>query len=353
MTHFLDTLPLDFSLAATRELQGILAGRYYKEDLIVGLLRQTKLSPADVSLNGPARQIWFSVLDTARDQARLREVVNAASGDAGIGTRIQELLEAEPVTAAPDGSVGVEAPAARPWMGPGDASGIERLLARATTLLDISFLARAARVAPAIARLRVSFAAGDYHGTAFRVGANHLLTNHHVLFDWEHADEKAKSVVAWFDYELDAAGELKKVFQLEADPDTIVGDKDHDWAVVQMKEAPPEAYPILALGPKAPPAKDDRAYIIQHPNGGPKQIGLHRNLVSHVDGDVIQYLTDTENGSSGAPVFNERWEVIGLHHRWVEVKDGVGAEASVAYRNQGRRIEQVVEGMRKAGVAVG
>ena len=42
-------------------------------------------------------------------------------------------------------------------------------------------------------------------------------------------------------------------------------------------------------------------------------IGLSHNLVRHVDRDVLQYWTDTkEQSSSGAPVFNSRWEVVGL-----------------------------------------
>jgi endonuclease G len=351
MTHFLDTLPLDFGLKATRELQGILAGRYYNEDLIVELLRKTDLSPADVDLSGSARQIWFRVLDTARNQNVLRQVVNTASGEAAVGARIQELLEAQPVIAAPgDPDGGAKTPAENPWMGPAAASGIERLLAKVTTLLDISFLAKAVRVAPAVARLRVSFGMADYHGTAFRVGPRLLLTNHHVLHDWKNGDKKPQAIAVWFDYELDAKGDLKKILELPADPDSIIGDKEHDWAVVRTKEDIPDAYPILQLEAKLPPAKDDRVYIIQHPNGGPKQIGLHRSLVSHVDSDVIQYLTDTENGSSGSPVFNERWEVVGLHHKWVELQENQGDEATVVYRNQGRRIEQVVKGMKKAGL---
>ena len=31
--------------------------------------------------------------------------------------------------------------------------------------------------------------------------------------------------------------------------------------------------------------------------------------------DLVQYSTDTEPGSSGSPVFNQDWEIVGLHHR--------------------------------------
>jgi endonuclease G len=89
-------------------------------------------------------------------------------------------------------------------------------------------------------------------------------------------------------------------------------------------------------------------FIIQHPDGGPKMIGLSHNLVRHVDDDVLQYWTDTKAGSSGSPVFDNRWRVVGLHHRWVAAPEGEG----VAYRNQGRRIEPVLAGLQAHGIDV-
>jgi len=87
-------------------------------------------------------------------------------------------------------------------------------------------------------------------------------------------------------------------------------------------------------------------YIIQHPNGGMKKIGMIHNVVRYVDDDVIRYLTDTEGGSSGSPVFNERWQVVALHHYWVT--DTVDGKTEI--RNQGRRIERVVAGLAAAGI---
>ena len=47
-------------------------------------------------------------------------------------------------------------------------------------------------------------------------------------------------------------------------------------------------------------------------------------------------------------VFNERWEVVALHHYWVAAPAG----DSINYRNQGRRIDRVAERMQLHGVTV-
>jgi V8-like Glu-specific endopeptidase len=54
--------------------------------------------------------------------------------------------------------------------------------------------------------------------------------------------------------------------------------------------------------------------IIQHPQGGPKQIALTANQVVNVYEHRLQYTTDTLPGSSGSPVFNDDWQVIAIHH---------------------------------------
>lgn len=57
-----------------------------------------------------------------------------------------------------------------------------------------------------------------------------------------------------------------------------------------------------------------RIYIIGHPGGGTLQLSFQDNaLLDHQD-PKIHYRTPTEGGSSGSPVFNEQWELVGLHH---------------------------------------
>jgi V8-like Glu-specific endopeptidase len=76
---------------------------------------------------------------------------------------------------------------------------------------------------------------------------------------------------------------------------------------------------------------------------------MHHNVVRFVDDAVLQYWTDTEAGSSGAPVFDEEWNVVALHHRWVE-RD---VDGTMEFRNQGQRIERVVEELVAAGLTFG
>jgi V8-like Glu-specific endopeptidase len=55
--------------------------------------------------------------------------------------------------------------------------------------------------------------------------------------------------------------------------------------------------------------------IIQHPSGHqPKALALCDNQLVDVLDSCLHYQTDTAPGSSGAPVYNDQWEVIALHH---------------------------------------
>jgi len=64
--------------------------------------------------------------------------------------------------------------------------------------------------------------------------------------------------------------------------------------------------------------------IVQHPNGQPKQIALRENQIIDVLENFLHYHTDTAPGSSGSPLFNDQWEVVGLHHSGVPRRDSEG-----------------------------
>jgi V8-like Glu-specific endopeptidase len=54
-------------------------------------------------------------------------------------------------------------------------------------------------------------------------------------------------------------------------------------------------------------------FILQHPGG--KTLKMANGGVRQVAGAWVEYEVDTEPGSSGSPVFNNRWELVALHSR--------------------------------------
>ncbi len=94
-------------------------------------------------------------------------------------------------------------------------------------------------------------------------------------------------------------------------------DEEHDCAVVRLRpssEAPFDQWGSIALENVSVPPIGGHVGIIQHPNGGPKQIALTANQVVSIFDHRVQYTTDTLPGSSGSPVFNDDWKVVAIHH---------------------------------------
>ena len=92
------------------------------------------------------------------------------------------------------------------------------------------------------------------------------------------------------------------------------------------------------------------ANLIQHPVGRFKEIVLRENRLVARDEtvQVLHYIADTEQGSSGSPVFNNDWEPIALHH-WggphLEVVSSSGRPLTREI-NEGVRISAIVKDLR-------
>lgn len=89
---------------------------------------------------------------------------------------------------------------------------------------------------------------------------------------------------------------------------------DLDACVVRLKQQPTGISPI-PLATEAP-AKGDRIFIIGHPRGAGLSFSLSDNLLVDVNEDFVHHRLATAPGSSGSPVFDEQWRLIGLHHAW-------------------------------------
>lgn len=337
-----------------RELREILSQIFFAPPAIVEVLRQADLSPGDYLLEGKASFLWGDILVSAYGRAELEQLLDAAEAHSAARKwrdRIRELRAPEPLVEA----------AVPPEDDPVGSLGNELILGEVSTLLDVAFLARGVQMAASVVRLTVAWGRRQAYGTGFVIEGGYILTNHHVLFQDGAAADR---VQAWFRHEVDVDGLPLVVDACDCDEGSIVGDKGHDWAIISLRKAPRIAVePLPVARPTKPLEAGDRVYIIQHPLGGYKQIGMHRNVVTRVDEDRVQYLTDTSGGSSGSPVFNDRWEIVALHHRWQAVdpalEESIRARSGETYdrrvgnlgtfRNQGVRIERVIDGLARIG----
>lgn len=224
-----------------------------------------------------------------------------------------------------------------------DVETQEKLMGDRATFLDVSYLAKGAKAARAVVKLRMKFGAAWYLGTAFLISPTRLLTAFHNV---ESEGARATEIEAIFDYEASVGGVEAEGTRVACLMDTAQGEAEDDWAVIDI-DVPREGITPLTLA-KMPAQAQDRVAIIQHPGGMAKQVALHNNLVTYADDTRLQYLTDTLKGSSGAPVFNADWEVVAVHHAGGDLK--VPGTKDIVFRNQGTPSERVVARMKALGI---
>jgi hypothetical protein len=187
---------------------------------------------------------------------------------------------------------------------------------------------------------RVENASGDGIGTAFLVAGPDLhpalpplvcVTNGHVVPEGLGAGE---AFVAFHGMDADrpaglgAGGAVTAVTAVTAAVATRFAVSRLCWhesstapgldtAILELAAYPagvgplPVAAELPALGGRT----SQRAYLIGHPRGlETPQFSLQDNVILDYDETLLHYRSPTEPGSSGSPVFDNQWRLIGLHH---------------------------------------
>lgn len=236
----------------------------------------------------------------------------------------------------------------------------ERLIHNTDDTVSFAFMEAGLRAGAGVAKLRVTrhengqprLQNGDpvvYLGTGWLLSETLVMTNHHVVNARQDGEptaaaadflKQAKSTVVQFAFDSDqAVGTEVNALGLEA------SDAALDYALLRIAPAG-----LLSL-PRAPQrltiGQDTVAVnIIQHPRGRSKRYGIRNNLATFSSATDLRYFTDTESGSSGSPVFNDRWEVVALHRGSTYVEGVQFQGKSTAYVNVGTHLAPILDDLK-------
>jgi V8-like Glu-specific endopeptidase len=226
------------------------------------------------------------------------------------------------------------APGIDTWRGA--TTDLTENVSRGNTSHPVAFLSAAVAVARCVAYVGVTSGAQSWSGTGFLVGPDLLLTNNHVL---PRADLALRTVFR-FNFQDDADGRPERHDDYTGAPGGVFHtSKDMDYTLVQLTGRPGHRWGYLPLGAETP-AVGDRVNTVQHPGGQPKQIAMRDNVVEYVGGGVVQYVTSTLPGSSGAPVLTDEWRVCAVHHASGSVREPTTSRTF--FRNEGVMVSAIL-----------
>jgi endonuclease G, mitochondrial len=161
------------------------------------------------------------------------------------------------------------------------------------------------------------------YATGFMVSENLMLTNWHVFNT--KADVRDSEIQFFYEYDTQGVPTKPLVFRL--DPAVFFhADKRLDYCFVAVKPFDTTgSVPLTSIGyifleetiGKLGNEGEESLNIIHHPEGDYKQLSIRENLLQKKLTDFLWYKTDTAQGSSGAAVFNDQWQVVALHHMGV------------------------------------
>lgn len=210
---------------------------------------------------------------------------------------------------------------------------------------SFSWFQRCMTRAAAVAKIEDSFE--DAVGTGFVVRGSDLhsslgdecllLTNAHVISS-DAAVSRAlrpNKAAARFELWKNGASPTYKLEELWSSPPERLD------AILLRTNPPIEGVEPVPVAETLPSGEKQRAYIIGHPQGRKLSFSIHDNRLLDHDDRLLHYRSPTEPGNSGSPIFNDDWELIGLHHRGLKKMPRLNGQDGTYPANEGIRIQAI------------
>ena len=315
------------------------------QDGITKYIRDAELKPQMIRFQGNALDIWADVLSEADKNSKVDKLIKAVLNHYPDNPYLLSALSEKEInyTLSPD------LDKTSTWAVI-ETDTLEKLTKDVSTLLPISFLEKGIKASRSVAKVEINMPGSKQVGTGFLFKTEdqsdiYFMTNYHVIND---VSQFANTRVI-FNFEEDVNGNSKasKSFRIDLDINkwykSPVEELDVSIFKLNCSDAELEEFGILILK-KVIIQQNDFVNIIQHPAGQMKQISLYHNMVTNTSDRVVQYLTDTQPGSSGSPVFNSDWNVVAIHHSGGRQKvNEPNLPSGFKSRNEGIHINKIID----------
>ncbi|MDJ0688434.1 MAG: trypsin-like peptidase domain-containing protein [Xenococcaceae cyanobacterium MO_188.B32] len=148
-------------------------------------------------------------------------------------------------------------------------------------------------------------------GTGVLVGEKLLLTCSHIF-------SKTQVQKAWVRFNYKAGKYPLDIDLFELDLNFIEHSHRQDFALVKIEGELKQKI----INPNNTPLEREQAIrLIHHPQGKPIEISEQGKIIQ-VGEDYLYHNLKTTEGSSGAPIVNRQWELIGIHRGNPEISRG-------------------------------
>lgn len=267
----------------------------------------------------------------------LQTVREFAGDDTSASVVLDSALRAKsiaPASRAPDNSIA--------WKNDLTNEFIAEKIIGENTLRPIVFLAQGVVASKSVAYI----ATHNWTGSGFLLKDSILVTNNHVL----PSPAIAAQSEFRFNFQLEDDNNLATHESFRAAKDGFFAtNTELDFTAVELEGRPADRWGMLSLKLDAVEV-NARVNIIQHPGGLPKQVSIQNNRVRYIDDTIVQYVTATLPGSSGAPVFDDEWRVLAVHHGGGMIHQP-GSDQQF-FRNEGIRMSAIRDFLARLGTVV-
>ena len=233
---------------------------------------------------------------------------------------LQKLIDVYPVPSeVSEGSVGdISTLPPETWRTPINELELQRFLPPRVVELSVGHMKSAMICAASVCRIEGH--TGGPLGTGFLIDRRLVLTRSHILTPSGSKDVRRdlSDIVIRFGLFGDSTANSGQFFHLDQDRPIVYESPVNllDYIVFQLEAeitrvnvAPLEVRSDVEIH------KGAELNLIHHPGRESMKLALTRDAVTAVDEKqgMVQYVTSTSGGSSGAPCFNLNWQPVAMH----------------------------------------